>query len=248
MEKPFAVFRRELQLFEILRAVVGKDGGIQRLAYAELPASAVGAVWSVRKGPQAAQASAAVETLASAGSVLASAGSAVQLHIKGKPVELLSTGAVLTTENYPEPIPIVYCSKSRYFPTSIRGIRVSYMDGLDPAYFTKKSYGSKALSITFRGDRTEVVEEGLVEAEAEGEAEPTPTPYVARPREPYEPEECDMVKVGSCLAVLFIFILTAYLSNKSIAHSHNHLLHPFSDTCSAEDASFYMDPYTAYYP
>lgn len=239
MEKPFAVFRRELQLFEILRAVVGKDGDIQRLAYAELPASAVGAVWSVRKAAQAAQASAAVETLASAGS-------AVQLHIKGKPVDLISTGAVLTTENYPEPIPIVYCSKSRYFPTSIRGIRVSYMDGLDPAYFTKKSYGSKALSITFRGDRTEVVEEGLLEAEAE--PTPTPTPYVARAREPYEPEECDMVKVGSCLAVLFIFILTAYLSNKSIAHSHNHLLHPFSDTCSIEDASFYMDPYTAYYP
>jgi hypothetical protein len=236
MAEPFAVFRRELQLFEILWPVAGKDGQIQRLTYATMPI----AIWSVHKGPDA--------------------GKTEQIHIKGKPVDLISTGAVLTTENYPNPIPIVYCSKTRYFPASIKGIRVAYMDDLDASYFSKKAYGSKALSITFRGDRTEVVEEGIV---AEENVEELP-PIVLRRPTPYEPEECDgcsatlarsdtasdPVKVGSCLTVLFLFFLTAYLSNKSLAGTYPHFLplNPFEETCPANDFPIFKDPYSAYYP
>ena len=223
MTEPFAVFRRELQLFEILRPVSGSAASsIQRLAYATVPV----AVWSVHKGPDA--------------------GKTEQIHIKGKPVDLISTGAILTTENYPTPIPIVYCSKTRYFPTSIKGIRVVYMDDLDASYFSKKAYGSKALSITFRGDRTEVVEEGI---DTEEKVEELP-PIVLHQPTPYEPEECDSLKVGSCLTVLFLFLFTAYLSNKSLAGTYPHFLplNPFEETCPANDFPIFKDPYSAYYP
>ena len=229
--KPFAVFRRELQLFEILCAVVGKDEQIQRLAYASVPV----AVWSIRSTPTI------------------PAGKTQQIHIKGKPVDLVSTGAVLTTENYPESIPIVYCSKTRYFPASIRGIRVVYMDGLDAAYFSKKTYGSKALAITFQGDRTVVVEKDDVPPSVEPEAETPilPPPRYRRPPA-YEPEECDMVKVGSCLTVLFLFFFTAYRSNQSLVRSHPlhplNPLNPFEESCPADSYSFFKDPYSAYYP
>lgn len=225
MTEPFAVFRRELQLFEILRPVAGSASAasIQRLAYATVPV----AVWSVHKGPDA--------------------GKTEQIHIKGKPVDLISTGAVLTSENYPTPIPIVYCSKTRYFPASIKGIRVAYMDDLDAAYFSKKAYGSKALSITFRGDRTEVVEEGIA---AEDQATPTLPTQVYIPKPPaYEPEECDPIKVGSCLTILFLFFLTAYLSNQSLARSYPLTpINPFEETCTANPYAFFKDPYSAYYP
>ena len=171
-------------------------------------------------------------------------------------------------------IPIVYCSKTRYFPASIKGIRVAYMDDLDASYFSKKAYGSKALSITFRGDRTEVVEEGIV---AEENVEELP-PIVLRRPTPYEPEECDgrtlsnpgseqqsdgcsatlarsdtasdHMKVGSCLTILFLFFLTAYLSNKSLAGTYPHFLplNPFEETCPANDFPIFKDPYSAYYP
>ena len=232
MAEPFAVFRRDLQLFEILCAVLGKDSSIQRLAYASVPV----AVWSVRRAEEE------------------RAGETEQIHIKGKPVDLVSTGAVLTAENYPNSIPIVYCSKTRYFPASIRGIRIVYMDGLDAGYFSKKTYGSKALAITFQGDRTVVVEKDEAKPvaspspEAEVETPAIPAPLIRRPP-PYEPEECDMVKVGSCLTILFLFFLTAYLSNQSLVRSHPlHPLNPFEESCAADEYTFFNDPYSAYYP
>ncbi len=235
MTKPFAVFRRDLYLFEILQPVAAKDGSIQRLAYADLPAEALGAVWSVSLGGDS--------TLANHDR---------EINIKGKPVHLISTGAILTTENYPEAIPIVYCSNTRYFPSSIRGIRVTYMDDLEPDYFRKKNYGSKALAIKFRGDKAEVVEEGrLEEAGAEGaENQPNPhIPYIMGPRVPYDPEECDIVKATSCLAVFFLFFLVAYLSHQSNIRSAIRIpLNPFLETCSVDDDTFFMDIYSAYYP
>jgi hypothetical protein len=138
LPKRFAIFRKEIQLFEILRPHYAKDGTIQRLVY-EDPLGI--AVWDVCLDPTPLP-----PTIHSA-------------NIKGKSVEYIYTDAVLRAPNYTGSIPIVSFLRNYHFPANIRGIRVNYMDNLGPSYFTKKRVGSKALHITFRGDQTVVVQD-----------------------------------------------------------------------------------------
>ncbi len=223
----FAVFRRELQLFEILRPIANATG-VKRLAYG---APTHVPVWTVARG---------LDHLS---------GTTHSFTIKGKQVDYTYTGAVLVAENHPQPIPIVHLSRIRCFPSDIHGVRVVYSDGFQASYFLRAANWSRVIAKPAPADEdfadiTDIVEE---EEEVKEEA----PRYIIRPREPYQPEEMDPLKVGSCLTILFLFFLTAYLSSRKVEHAFVPDLdpyNPFENTCKVDDSTFFQDRFSAYYP
>lgn len=216
----FAVFRRELQLFEILQPVPTKDGSsIQRLVYG---APAHVPVWTVAHG---------LDHLT---------GTTHTFTIKEKPVDYTYTGTVLVADNYSQPIPIVHFSKTRYFPSALQGVRVIYSDGIQSAYFFKPAHWAlqpkpvlEKPAITQENTLQVVNRQPLINEEEEA------------------PEELDPLKVGSCLSILFLFFLTAYLSSRKVEHAFVPDLdpyNPFENTCTVDDSTFFQDRFTVYYP
>ena len=242
MEQPappplFAVFRRELQLFEILRPIsdatvadstAADSTAVKRLIYG---APAYVPVWTVARG---------LDHLS---------GTTHSFIIKGNPVDYTYTGTVLVAETHPQPIPIVHFSKTRYFPTALQGVRVIYSDDIQAPYFFKAANWARVIVKPVPAEEN-TTEQPDTDPELEVKPEPAPR-FILRPREPYEPEECDLLKVGSCLSILFLFFLTAYLSSRKVEHSFVPELdpyNPFENTCVADEASFFQDRFTAYYP
>jgi len=241
----FAVFRRELQLFEILRPVadstvadstvadstVADKTAIKRLVYG---APAYVPVWTVARG---------LDHLS---------GTTHSFTIKDKQVDYTYTGAVLVAENHPQPIPIVHFSKTRYFPSALQGVRVIYSDGIQAAYFLRAAHWSRIIAkpVPVEEETADAVECDT-ELELEEEVKEEAPRYIIPPREPYQPEEMDPLKVGTCLSILFLFFLTAYLSSRKVEHSIVPDLdpyNPFENTCTVDNSTFFQDRFTVYYP
>lgn len=220
MERPappplFAVFRRELQLFEILRPVAATADGtatdgstVKRLVYgapAHIP------IWTVVHG---------LDHLT---------GTTHSFTIKDKPVDYTYTGTVLVADNHPQPIPIVHFSKTRYFPTALQGVRVIYSDGIQPAYFFKPAHWVLQPKPVL--EKPAVTQENTLQVV-------TVRRHI---NEEDTPEECDPLKVGSCLSILLLFFLTAFLSSRKAEHAFVPELdpyNPFENTCATDEAFF----------
>jgi hypothetical protein len=234
----YAVYRKDYQLFEILRPVYSKKDPaiIQKFGYDDgLAVSS----WIVCKS--------APETVYTDKEVIL---------IKGKPVEYVYTGAELrpasapasATQQTQQPIPIVRFLRSNHLPNTIKGIRVAYMDDLGSDYFTKKTpAGSKALHLVFRGEKAVVMNnEEMIKEQEEKEYktvhEPLPEAHIWVP----EPEDdfCDQFKHISFLSILCLFFLFAYYKNESRKYPYI----PFKDTCHPDDAPFFMDPFSVAHP
>ncbi len=233
----YAVYRKDYQLFEILRPIYSKKDSavVQKLGYDE---GITVSSWIVCKSAQAQPQH--QETIL----------------IKGKPVAYIYTGAELRPANAEttiEPIPIVRFLGSNHLPTTIRGIRVAYMDDLGPDYFTKKmTPGSKALHIVFRGEKTVVVEdvedvkkEEILKEDEEAKEDKIHHHHV-HTWTPHADDEafCDQVKSVSFLSILCLFLIFAYYKNETLKHPYS----PFQDTCHPDDAPFFMDPFSVAHP
>ena len=244
----YAVYRKDYQLFEILRPIHSKKDPavVQKLGYDE---DLTVSTWIVCKSAEA-QTQVQVQE---------------SILIKGKPVTYIYTGAELrptTAETTIEPIPIVRFLGSNHLPTTIRGIRVAYMDDLGPDYFTKKmTPGSKALHIVFRGEKTVVVEdvknvedeekeekEEKEEDEEDGEKTKENKIHYRQvhtwPPQTEDEAFCDQVKSVSFLSILCLFLIFAYYKNETLKHPYG----PFQDTCHPDDAPFFMDPFSVAHP
>lgn len=114
--KRFAVFRKDMQLFEILR-LSGPDANPHKIVYEE-PLGV--SLWHVLRT------SAPIQYATT--------------KINGKDAVYTCTGASLrpASNEAVEEIPIVQFLKHGHIPNNIRGVRVLYMDGLNSTYFSKK--------------------------------------------------------------------------------------------------------------
>jgi hypothetical protein len=239
----YAVYRKDYQLFEILRPVYSKKDPavIQKFGYDD--GLAVSSWIVCKSAPESARTE--KETIL----------------IKGKPVEYVYTGAELRPAPQPtskpeqeaqSPIPIVKFLRSNHLPNTIKGIRVAYMDDIGPDYFTKKTpAGSKALHLVFRGEKAVVMNnEELVREQEEKEQaqaeEPVPEPQEAHVWVPQAEDDdfCDQFKHISFLSILCLFFLFAYYKNESRKYPYI----PFKDVCHPDDAPFFMDPFSVAHP
>lgn len=240
----FAVFRRELQLFEILRPVAAATAdatAVKRLVYG---APAHVPVWTVARG---------LDHLT---------GTTHTFTIKDKPVEYTYTGTVLIADKtakadtHPQPIPIVHFSKTRYFPSALQGVRVIYSDGIQPAYFFKPAHWSlqpkpmlEKPAVTHENTLQVVTRQPLINEEEI--AEEMDSSSNGRALSTNHQDGGDPIKVGSCLSILLLFFITAYLSSRSVERAFVPDLdpyNPFENTCTADDTTFFQDRFSAYYP
>jgi hypothetical protein len=236
----YAVYRKDYQLFEILRPVYSKKDPavIQKFGYDD--GLAVSSWIVCKSAPKSSRTDKEV------------------ILIKGKPVEYVYTGAELrpaptqAQEAQQQPIPIVKFLRSNHLPNTIKGIRVAYMDNIGPDYFSKKTpAGSKSLHVVFRGEKAVVMsdEELVREYEEKEQAqaeEPVPEPQEAHVWVPQAEDDdfCDQSKNLSFLTILCLFFLFAYYKNESRKYPYI----PFKDVCHPDDAPFYMDPFTFAHP
>ncbi len=240
----YAVYRKDYQLFEILRPVYSKKDPavIQKFGYDD---SLAVSSWIVCKS--------AAESARTDKEVIL---------IKGKPVEYVYTGAELrpapasqsvphqAQEAQQQPIPIVRFLRSNHLPNTIKGIRVAYMDDLGSDYFTKKTpAGSKALHLVFRGEKAVVMNnEEMIQEQEKKEYKTVHEPLPEAQAHVWVPEPeddfCDQFKHISFLSILCLFFLFAYYKNESRKYPYI----PFKDTCHPDDAPFFMDPFSVAYP
>lgn len=239
----YAVYRKDYQLFEILRPVYSKKDPavIQKFGYDDTLAVSS---WIVCKS--------APETAHEDKEVIL---------IKGKPVEYVYTGAELrpapgqaaapgpaqteAAAAHP-PIPIVRFLRSNHLPNTIKGIRIAYMDDIGSDYFTKKTpAGSKALHLVFRGEKAVVMnKEELVKEQEEKEHKAVHEPENVQVPEAEDDDFCDQFKNISFLSILCLFFLFAYYKNESRKYPYI----PFKDVCHPDDAPFFMDPFSISHP
>jgi hypothetical protein len=244
----FAVFRRELQLFEILKPVLATTNGeVKRLAYG---APTHVPMWTVVR----------TETVYPDLDCLT--GTTHSFTIKGKSVEYTYTGTALVADKtansntHPQPIPIVHFSKTRYFPSALQGVRVIYSDGIQPAYFFKPAHWSlqpkpmlEKPAVTHENTLQVVTRQPLINEEEI--AEEMDRSSKGQALSTNRQDGGDPIKVGSCLSILLLFFLTAYLSSRSVKPPLIPDLdpyNPFDTTCALEDADFFQDRFSAYYP
>jgi len=108
----FALFRKNMQIFEIFKPYYGRGTVIKKFVFDEsLKAPSWTIVKSVATGP-------------------------LNTIVDGKEVTYKFVGASLQADG--KTVPIVQFLKNVKIPTTIRGVRVTYGNGFDAAFFGKK--------------------------------------------------------------------------------------------------------------
>jgi hypothetical protein len=186
----FAVYRKDMQIFEILRPY---GAPIMKFIY-EDPLGVP--LWHVVGSGVAPQ------------TYTATVGS--------RSVEWTYTGAALTNPERTINIPIVQFNKNAHIPNTIRGVRVLYMDkAFGPAYFSKKiAVKGKAVGKAVAEPDASAEPDAGAAAEpgADAAAEPCPINYVHPQQRQWVPEADDDDVKSKGITMLSVFILFVFVS------------------------------------
>jgi hypothetical protein len=215
----FSIFRKNMQIFEIFKPYYGRGTVIKKFVFDDsLKAPSWTIVKSVATGP-------------------------INTIVDGKEVTYKFVGAALQAEG--KTVPIVQFLKNVKIPTTIRGVRVTYGNGFDAAFFGKKftySVGSFETGRKFEVTTDKKISIAKPKAAA-------PKPKLTRPKIPkelkesnpiveyndigvgagagthaYEEEEDDAhddtidscIKIGTFFTFFLLFINLIVLNNKKL--------------------------------
>ena len=179
----FAVYRKDMQIFEILRPY---GAPIMKFVY-EDPLGVP--LWHViGMGVE-------LETH--------------KLTVGSRSVEWTYMGAALTNPEGTINIPIVQFNKNAHIPNTIRGVRVLYMDkAFGPAYFSKKiAVKAVAVAVEPYADAG-----AAAEPDADAAAEPGPINYVHPQQRQWVPEADDDDVKSKGITMLSMFVLFIFVS------------------------------------
>lgn len=183
----FAVYRKDMQIFEILRPY---GAPIMKFVYEDPLGVPLWHVIGMGVAPHA-----------------------HTLTVGSKSVEWTYMGAALTNPEHTINIPIVQFNKNAHIPNTIRGVRVLYMDkAFGPAYFSKKIAVKAVAKVAVAVEEPYADAGAAAEPYADAGAEPSPINYVHPQQRQWVPEADDDDVKSKGITMLSVFILFVFVS------------------------------------